>query len=69
MDKGDIKIKRRKNKKDWVSFDPRISADRKTFTLRVESSCRANWYEYLNAICSYAREEMENLLETEGPAH
>lgn len=61
MDKGDIRIKRRKNSKDYVSFDPRISLDKKTFVLRVESSVRANWYEFLNAIQCYATEEMRRI--------
>lgn len=61
MDKGDIKIKRRKQSKDYVTFDPRISIDRKTFVLRVESSCKATWYEYLVAIQSYADEEIDRI--------
>ncbi len=65
MDKGDIKIKRKKQSKDWVSFDPRVSADRKTFVLRVESSSKANWYEYMNAIYSYALEEMNRMMEVD----
>lgn len=63
MDKGDIKIKRRKKSDDWVSFDPRISNDRKTFVLRVESSTKANWFEYMNAIHSYATDEMNRIME------
>lgn len=65
MDKGDIKIKRKRESKEWVSFDPRISNDRKTFVLRVESSTRANWFEFMNAIYSYATEEMNRMMEVE----
>jgi hypothetical protein len=63
--KGDIKIKRKKKTQDWVSFDPRISNDKKTFVLRIESSSKRNWYEFLNAINSYAIDEMAIITECE----
>lgn len=61
MKKGDIRIKRKKRSKDYVTFDPRISNDRKTFVLRVESGTSENWYTYLAAIYSYVTEEMERI--------
>jgi hypothetical protein len=61
MDRGPIRIKKKKGSRDWVSFDPRLSNDRKTLVVNVESSTKFNWYEYMNALASYALEELDRL--------
>lgn len=66
MKKGDIKIKRKRKSQDWLSFDPRISNDKRTFVLRVESSCKTNWMEFMMAIQSYSAEELNKLMVFEG---
>lgn len=62
MAKGDLRVKRSSTKQnEQVSFDPRISQDKKTFVLVIESTCKMSWYEAIQACAVYARDELEVL--------
>ena len=59
--KGDIKIKAQKATEEAVSFDPRLSQDKKTFVLVVESTCPMTWFEAIQACLIYAKDEHNSL--------
>jgi hypothetical protein len=65
MSRGDLRIKRARHKKEeQVSFDPKLSQDKKTFVLVIESTCKMSWYEAIQACAIYAKDELD-LLERE----
>ena len=66
MSKGDIKIKKREANKGEVTFDPRLSQDKKTFVLVVESYSRMSWYEALQATYIYSKDEIDRILGDDG---
>jgi hypothetical protein len=62
MGKGPIEVKKLKSKKqETVSFETRVSSDKKTFVLVVESSCRATYGEFLLAVLDFSSEQFEKL--------
>lgn len=60
MGKGELRIKKTKAEEE-VIFDPRLSQDKKTFVLVIESTCRMSWYEAVQAARVYAVDELERL--------
>jgi hypothetical protein len=69
--KGELKIKRkRKSTEETVTFDPRLSQDKKTFVLVIESSTPMTWFESVQAALVYAKDELDRLgLEASATAH
>ncbi len=61
MSKGALKIKKKRATEEAVSFDPRLSQDKKTFVLVVESTCSMSWYDAIQATLIYAKDEFESL--------
>jgi hypothetical protein len=61
MSKGDLKIKKRKGTEETITFDPRLSSDKKTFVLVAESSCPTGWVDYLHLVMGWAHQEISDL--------
>lgn len=60
--KGELKIKRKsKSSEETVTFDPRLSQDKKTFVLVVESSTPMTWFEAVQATRVWAIDEKDRL--------
>lgn len=60
--KGDIKVKRKKKStQETVTFDPRLSQDKKTFVLVIESTSAMHWHDALYACLVYAKDELNEL--------
>lgn len=62
MSRGDLKIKKQRGKQAEVSFDAKLSQDKRTFVLVVESDVRMSWYEAVQATMIYARDEFDQLI-------
>lgn len=58
MAKGDLKIKK-KSTEESVSFDPRLSQDKKTFVLVIESTCSMLWLDAVEACLVWSSEELK----------
>lgn len=60
MGKGQLKVKKLKSG-PTVTFDPRLSSDRKTFVLRVETSGPMYYQEHLLCILAWAQQELDEM--------
>ena len=60
MPKGPASAKREPDG-DYITFEPRIAADKKSFVLKCSSSKAASWHDYLNAILDYLIAELEQI--------
>ena len=70
MKKGDIRVKRKKNSKEVISFEPRLSTDKRTFVVRVENGTPDHWANYLYYVYEWAKQEIEDLQpDPDGPRH
>lgn len=61
MGKGELKVKKHKATEEEVSFDPRLSQDKKTFVLVIESSVPMKWWDAVQACYVWAKDEMDQL--------
>jgi hypothetical protein len=59
--KGDLKIKKVKGAEEAVSFDPRLSQDKKTFVLVVESTSALKWWDAVQAAYVWAKDELDRV--------
>ncbi len=62
MGRGELKIKKKSATEETVSFDPRLSQDKKTFVLVVESTCPMSWFDTVQATLIWAKEEHDRLV-------
>lgn len=68
MKKGDIRIMKKANAKDYATFDPRLSNDKRTFVLRVESGEPESWYNFYLAVYAYVKDELRRMEQPKGPS-
>jgi hypothetical protein len=61
MGKGPLRVQKKKNSEQVVTFDPRMSMDKRTFTLRVENSGPDSWSSYLHMVMAWAHQEIKEL--------
>jgi uncharacterized membrane protein len=61
MSKGQMKVMRVKATKDHISFDPRMSADKRSFTVRAETGKATSWHDFLMMTIAWAYQELEDL--------
>lgn len=63
MAKGPLKIKKQKATEEAVSFDPRLSQDKKTFVLVIESTTPMSWFDAIMATFIYGKDEKDRLID------
>lgn len=67
MAKGPLKVKKvkksQKATEEQVSFDPRLSQDKKTFVLVIESTTPMSWFDAVMAAFIWGKDSKDELID------
>ncbi len=68
MSKGRFRVKKdtRRGKETTVTFDPRLSMDRKTLVIRQETSVGMFYEDHLKFVVAWCHEELAEMARKEG---
>lgn len=66
MGKGAIRVSKKKGTNNTVTFDPRLSTDKRCLVLRQETTQPMFYEEHLQCIIAWCHQEIEDMGRKEG---